>query len=178
MVGSLLPLAPHEFTRIPFPVKAIKILIHEIQSGGEAASMSAFAGTGSVPELESDDGVGSSIVSPHPQAHLCLRRTGPKRRGGIKVSATKSSRCFRRCWGRREWPLITTKFSTIMMTRISRTTPSLGWIWRFVDFVASWLHTLTLPYTRPISSRSSRNVLPEIPTTSRGFLTNLLSKRA
>jgi hypothetical protein len=35
----------------------MKILIHEIQSGGEAASMSAFAGTGSVPELESDDGV-------------------------------------------------------------------------------------------------------------------------
>lgn len=38
-------------------MKAIKILVHEIQSGGEAASMSAFAGTGSVPELESDDGV-------------------------------------------------------------------------------------------------------------------------
>ena len=71
VVGSLLPLAPHEFTRIPFPVKAIKILVHEIQSGGEAASMSAFAGTGSVPELESDDGVGFSIIfSPHPQAHL------------------------------------------------------------------------------------------------------------
>lgn len=57
LAGSLLLLAPHEFTRIPFPVKAIKILVHEIQSGGEAASMSAFAGTGSVPELESDDGV-------------------------------------------------------------------------------------------------------------------------
>jgi len=48
--------APHEFTRVPFPVKAMKILVHKIQSGGEAASMSAFAGTGSVPELESDDG--------------------------------------------------------------------------------------------------------------------------
>jgi hypothetical protein len=64
--------APHEFTRVPFPVKAIKILVHEIQSGGEAASMSAFAGTGSVPELESDDGVRSQRTKPLPfHPHLC-----------------------------------------------------------------------------------------------------------
>lgn len=68
----LFPPAPHEFTRVPFPVKAIKILVHEIQSGGEAASMSAFAGTGSVPELESDDGVSFlEIKSVHSRAHIC-----------------------------------------------------------------------------------------------------------
>jgi len=56
MTRSRTKKTPHEFTQIPFPIKAMKILVHEIQSGGEAASMSAFAGTGSVPELESDDG--------------------------------------------------------------------------------------------------------------------------
>jgi len=44
------------------------ILVHEIQSGGEVTSTSAFAGTGSAPELESDDGVGfPMVVSPHPE---------------------------------------------------------------------------------------------------------------
>jgi len=48
----------------------MKILVHELQSGGEAASMSAFAGTGSVPELESDDGVRSTRITSHPRAHF------------------------------------------------------------------------------------------------------------
>jgi hypothetical protein len=39
-------------------------------------------------------------------------------------------------------------------------------------------HALTLPRSRPISSHSSRSVLPETPTTSRAFLTNSPSKRA
>jgi hypothetical protein len=30
-------LAPHEFTYIPFPVKALKIILHDLQSGGESA---------------------------------------------------------------------------------------------------------------------------------------------
>lgn len=72
LLGWFVSLAPHEFTRIPFPVKAIKILVHEIQSGGEAASMSAFAGTGSVPELESDDGVRFLEIASAPCcAHTC-----------------------------------------------------------------------------------------------------------
>ena len=130
LAGSFIPPAPHEFTRVPFPVKAIKILVHEIQSGGEAASMSAFAGTGSVPELESDDGVRFPVLtSPCPLAHLYLRRmTGPRRTGRTKVSAARSSRCSRRCWGRREWLSIMTKSSTITTMRISRMIPSLKWI--------------------------------------------------
>jgi hypothetical protein len=34
-------LAPHEFTSISFPVKALKIIVHDIQSGGDAATISA-----------------------------------------------------------------------------------------------------------------------------------------
>jgi hypothetical protein len=30
-------LAPHEFTYIPFPVKALKIILHDLQNGGESA---------------------------------------------------------------------------------------------------------------------------------------------
>lgn len=49
---------PTEFTRIPFPVKALKILLRELQSGGEAASRRMNAS-----ELGSDDGV-SFIANP------------------------------------------------------------------------------------------------------------------
>ncbi|KAI0829067.1 ARM repeat-containing protein [Trametes gibbosa] len=45
---------PTEFTSVPFPVKALKILVHELQSGGEAASMGFNAAD--VAELDSDDG--------------------------------------------------------------------------------------------------------------------------
>ncbi|KAI0778993.1 ARM repeat-containing protein [Trametes elegans] len=45
---------PTEFTSVPFPVKAVKLLLHELQSGGEAASMGFNAAD--VAELDSDDG--------------------------------------------------------------------------------------------------------------------------
>jgi hypothetical protein len=32
---------PPQFTRVPFPVKALKLLLHELQSNGEAASIAA-----------------------------------------------------------------------------------------------------------------------------------------
>ncbi|KII94307.1 hypothetical protein PLICRDRAFT_50286 [Plicaturopsis crispa FD-325 SS-3] len=44
---------PHEFTSIPFPVKAIKILLHDIQSSGESATLNARGGN---LEVDSDDG--------------------------------------------------------------------------------------------------------------------------
>ena len=50
-------LAPHQFTSIPFPVKALKIILHDIQSGGEAASMSAQG----VFNVDSDDGVSAIL---------------------------------------------------------------------------------------------------------------------
>ncbi|KAL0575020.1 hypothetical protein V5O48_006949 [Marasmius crinis-equi] len=45
---------PTEFTSIPFPVKAIKIILHEVQSGGESATMGAAQDD--VQEVDSDDG--------------------------------------------------------------------------------------------------------------------------
>lgn len=44
---------PLEFTSIPFPVKAVKILVHELRSGGESAAINAQDNF----ELDSDDGV-------------------------------------------------------------------------------------------------------------------------
>ena len=44
---------------MPFPVKALKLLLHDLQSGGEAASMGFSAKD--VSEAASDDGVSSSI---------------------------------------------------------------------------------------------------------------------
>jgi hypothetical protein len=32
---------PPQFTRVPFPVKALKLLLHELQTNGEAASLAA-----------------------------------------------------------------------------------------------------------------------------------------
>lgn len=44
---------PLEFTSIPFPVKAMKILVHELRSGGESAAINVQDDF----EVESDDGV-------------------------------------------------------------------------------------------------------------------------
>ena len=52
--ADLFFLAPTEFTSVPFPVKALKILIHDLQSGGESATFSAQGGA---PDLEDDDDV-------------------------------------------------------------------------------------------------------------------------
>jgi importin-9 len=46
---------PTQFTSIPFPVKALKILIHEVQSGGDSAMITAQ--DQQFGEVDSDDGV-------------------------------------------------------------------------------------------------------------------------
>ncbi|KAH7886300.1 ARM repeat-containing protein [Phlebopus sp. FC_14] len=38
MTRSRTKTTPHEFTSVPFPVKVLKLLVHELRSGGEAAS--------------------------------------------------------------------------------------------------------------------------------------------
>jgi hypothetical protein len=48
---------PHEFTSIPFPVKALKILVHDLRSGGESAAINSH---GEEFDAESDDGVSFS----------------------------------------------------------------------------------------------------------------------
>jgi hypothetical protein len=53
---------PPEFTRVQFPVKALKLLLHELQSNGEVATL---AGPTAAPiNAESDDGVRTYITSP------------------------------------------------------------------------------------------------------------------
>jgi len=49
---SLYVTAPHEFTSVPFPVKALKLLVHEMRSGGESAAI-----PNTTFEVDSDDGV-------------------------------------------------------------------------------------------------------------------------
>lgn len=43
---------PHEFSVVPFPVKALKLLLHDLQSGGDAAAISA---AGAADLVDSDD---------------------------------------------------------------------------------------------------------------------------
>ncbi|KAL1950948.1 hypothetical protein VTO73DRAFT_97 [Trametes versicolor] len=54
MTRSKTKQSPTEFTSVSFPVKALKLLVHELQSGGEAASMGF--NDADVAELDSDDG--------------------------------------------------------------------------------------------------------------------------
>lgn len=44
--------APHEFTSVSFPVKVLKLLVHELRSGGESAAI-----PNTTFEVDSDDGV-------------------------------------------------------------------------------------------------------------------------
>jgi hypothetical protein len=58
----LIMAVPHEFTSIPFPLKALKMIVHDVQSGGESATVTAQGGAN---DVDSDDGVsdvGSVIV--------------------------------------------------------------------------------------------------------------------
>ncbi|KAH9958982.1 ARM repeat-containing protein [Russula dissimulans] len=53
MTRSKTRIQPPQFTRVPFPVKALKLLLHELQSNGEAATLA----TPTAPvDAESDDG--------------------------------------------------------------------------------------------------------------------------
>ncbi|KIY50482.1 ARM repeat-containing protein [Fistulina hepatica ATCC 64428] len=53
MTRSRTKQTPHEFTSVPFPVKALKIILHDLQIGGESATVNP---RGDVFEVESDDG--------------------------------------------------------------------------------------------------------------------------
>ncbi|KAJ7150409.1 armadillo-type protein [Mycena filopes] len=53
MTRSRTKLSPHEFSSIPFPVKTLKLLLHDVQSGGESATITA---QGDSYEVDSDDG--------------------------------------------------------------------------------------------------------------------------
>ncbi|PPQ86958.1 hypothetical protein CVT25_009780 [Psilocybe cyanescens] len=53
MTRSRTKTTPHEFTAISFPAKALKIILHDIQSGGESATLTA---QGEAYDVDSDDG--------------------------------------------------------------------------------------------------------------------------
>lgn len=55
---SSIPTAPIEFTSIPFPVKALKLLVHDLQSDGESATITA---QGDKYDIDSDDGVSPRV---------------------------------------------------------------------------------------------------------------------
>ncbi|KAL0068448.1 hypothetical protein AAF712_004526 [Marasmius tenuissimus] len=73
---------PTEFTSIPFPVKAIKIILHEVQSGGEAATMGASQDD--AQDLDSDDGdedwtdTGDSATRRDTELEFLSELIGPK----------------------------------------------------------------------------------------------------
>lgn len=51
------PVAPHEFTKIPFPVKALKLIVNDLHSNGESATMGTITAQAGSVGAESDDGV-------------------------------------------------------------------------------------------------------------------------
>jgi hypothetical protein len=54
-VPLILCSVPTEFTSIHFPVKALKIIVRDLLSGGESATLNA--GGEGIEEVDSDDGV-------------------------------------------------------------------------------------------------------------------------
>ena len=61
-------IAPHEFTSVPFHVRALKLLVRELQLGGESATITARGGA--AEDLESDDGVSSFSCASDSLTHL------------------------------------------------------------------------------------------------------------
>jgi len=55
MTRSRAKKVPHDFTRVAFPVKALKMLLHDLQSDGEAATMSAFNTEFQAAEIDDSD---------------------------------------------------------------------------------------------------------------------------
>ncbi|THH01586.1 hypothetical protein EW145_g6890 [Phellinidium pouzarii] len=47
---------PHEFTQIPFPVKALKLIVNELRSNGESATMDTISAPAGNFDADSDDG--------------------------------------------------------------------------------------------------------------------------
>ncbi|KAJ7724258.1 ARM repeat-containing protein [Mycena metata] len=70
---------PHEFSSIPFPVKALKLLLHDVQSGGESATIAA---QGDSYEVDSDDGdeewAEEEKLNPNDEFEFLSELIGPK----------------------------------------------------------------------------------------------------
>lgn len=96
--------APHEFTAIPFPVKVLKIILHDVHSGGESATFSA---RGAADNVDSDDGVCFQV-----QVHVentywqyhARTMIGPRKSKELKMMNSPSCPTY---WVQRAWPSIT-----------------------------------------------------------------------
>ncbi|KAJ6575462.1 armadillo-type protein [Mycena capillaripes] len=79
MTRSRTKLSPHEFSSIPFPVKALKLLLHDVQSGGESATITA---QGESYEVDSDDGdeewAEEEKLNPNDEFEFLSELIGPK----------------------------------------------------------------------------------------------------
>ncbi|KAJ6520160.1 armadillo-type protein [Mycena sanguinolenta] len=80
MTRSRTKLSPHEFSSIPFPVKTLKLLLHDVQSGGESATITAQGET--FNEVDSDDGdeewAEEEKINPHDEFEYLSELIGPK----------------------------------------------------------------------------------------------------
>ncbi|KAJ7269388.1 ARM repeat-containing protein [Mycena haematopus] len=80
MTRSRTKLSPHEFSSIPFPVKTIKLLLHDVQSGGESATITAQGD--SFNEIDSDDGdeewAEEEKINPNDEFEYLSELIGPK----------------------------------------------------------------------------------------------------
>ncbi|KAJ7040268.1 ARM repeat-containing protein [Mycena alexandri] len=79
MTRSRTTLSPHEFSSIPFPVKTLKLLLHDVQSGGESATITA---QGESYEVDSDDGdeewAEEEKLNPNDEFEFLSELIGPK----------------------------------------------------------------------------------------------------
>ncbi|KAJ6502647.1 armadillo-type protein [Mycena vulgaris] len=79
MTRSRTKMSPHEFSSIPFPVKTLKLLLHDVQSGGESATISA---QGESYEVDSDDGdedwAEEEKLNPNDEFEFLSELIGPK----------------------------------------------------------------------------------------------------
>ena len=125
--------APHEFTSVSFPVKALKIIIHDLQSGGDAATISAQGNT--VEDVDSDDGVS---YSPFMRCSTRLifgnarMKIGRKKKSWTRDSKKTNLLSFLKCLDRRAWLSTMMNFWMIMMMRILRTILFRRWTCRLV----------------------------------------------
>nr|GAT57396.1 ARM repeat-containing protein [Mycena chlorophos] len=55
MTRSRTKTTPHQFSSISFPLKALKLILHDVQAGGESATVTAQGET-FAPDVDSDDG--------------------------------------------------------------------------------------------------------------------------
>ncbi|KAJ7459076.1 armadillo-type protein [Mycena galericulata] len=79
MTRSRTKLSPHEFSSIPFPVKTLKLLLHDVQSGGESATITA---QGDSYDVDSDDGdedwAEEEKLNPNDEFEFLSELIGPK----------------------------------------------------------------------------------------------------